>query len=175
MNVERIITEVAVLFSSGVLVLGVWWMLVKQELFSRLRPPFRASKEQTAILLPLRLQANERLIVFVERINPVNLLIRLHHQGISVQELQAGILNEIRQEYQHNITQQLYVNKAVWAVIKKLKEDTIAMINTVVQNLPDDATGVDISKRVLQHMSMAGDNPYDLTIDLLKEDIHKLF
>ncbi len=133
------------------------------------------NKESRASLLPLRLQAHERLIIFVERINPANLLIRLHQKGIGIKELQNLIVNDVKSEFQHNIAQQLYVNSSSWNVIRKLKDDTIGMINNAVQGLPGTATGVDLSKKVLQHMTTIAENPYDLTIDHLKKDIQGLF
>jgi hypothetical protein len=133
------------------------------------------NKESRASLLPLRLQAHERLIIFVERINPANLLVRLHQQGIGIKELQNLIVNDVKSEFQHNIAQQLYVSPTSWNVIRKLKDDTVAMINNAVQGLPDTATGVDLSKKVLQHMATISENPYDLTIDHLKKDIQGLF
>lgn len=133
------------------------------------------NKESRAALLPLRLQAHERLILFIERINPANLLVRLHQQGIGIKELQNLIINDVKSEFQHNITQQLYIDTTSWNVVRKLKEDTIAMINNAVQGLPETSTGVDLSKKVLQHMSTISENPYDLTIDHLKKDIQRLF
>lgn len=123
-------------------------------------------------LLPLKLQAHERMIVFVERINPSNVLVRLHHQGISVADLQSLVINEINSEYQHNITQQLYIGDETWNVIKRLKEDTIAMVGNAAKGLASDATGVDLSKRILQHISLMQENPYDLTLTLIKRGIH---
>ena len=133
------------------------------------------NKESRAHILPLRLQAHERLILFTDRINPANLLVRLHQPGISIGALQAGILNEVRSEYQHNITQQLYVGSTTWNVVKKLKDDTIGMINNAVQGLPADANGIELSKSILQHMAGIDENPYDLTIELIKKDIQGLF
>jgi hypothetical protein len=123
--------------------------------------------------LSLQLQAHERMIVFVERINPSNILIRLHQQGIGVSDLQSMVINEINTEYQHNITQQIYVADATWNVIKKLKEDTIAMIGNAGQGLPIESTGVDLSKKVLQHLSTMQDNPYDLTLSLIKNGVQR--
>lgn len=126
-------------------------------------------------LLTLRLQAHERLIVFTDRLNPANLFLRLHQPGISAKELQSLILNEIRLEYQHNVTQQLYVSSENWRIMSKLKEDTLAMINNAVAGLPADASGVDLSRIVLEHMAGIKENPYDLTLELIKRDIHQLF
>ncbi|HTM99703.1 MAG TPA: hypothetical protein VL088_13200, partial [Pedobacter sp.] len=114
-------------------------------------------------------------IIFIDRINPANLLIRLHQQGIGVKELQNLVVNDIKAEFQHNIAQQLYINSTSWQVIRKLKDDTIAMINNAVLGLPESANGIDLSKKVLQHMADIAENPYDLTIDHLKKDIQELF
>lgn len=126
-------------------------------------------------LLQLRLQAHERMIVFVDRINPSNLLLRLYQKGIEVSALQAMSINEIKTEFQHNITQQLYLEAASWNVIRKLKDDTISMINNAVKNLPADASGMELSKTVLHHMSEIEENPYELTIGLIKQDVRKIF
>lgn len=156
--------------------LMAFYQLVKNDIKQYLNLKKRElSKESRATLLPLRLQAHERLIIFVERINPANLLVRLHQQGIGVKELQTLIVNDVKSEFQHNITQQLYVNSTSWEVIRKLKDDTISMINNVAQGLPETATGVDLSKKVLQHMATISENPYDLTIDHLKKDIQEMF
>jgi hypothetical protein len=89
--------------------------------------------------------------------------------------LQSHILEEIRSEYQHNVSQQLYLNAASWNVLRKLKEDTIAMINNAVGGLPAEASGKDLSRKVLEHMAGIPENPYDLTLELIKQDIHQLF
>jgi hypothetical protein len=132
-------------------------------------------KKDDNTLLTLRLQAHERLVVFTDRLNPSNLFLRLFRPGISAAELQSVILNEIRQEYQHNVTQQLYVSTENWSVLSKLKEDTLAMINNATAALPPDATGVDLSRKVLEHMAEVKDNPYELTLALIKKDIHQLY
>lgn len=131
--------------------------------------------EERSTLLQLRLQAHERLIVFVDRLNPSNLFLRLHQPGITAKELQALILNEVRAEYQHNVSQQLYLSSSNWEVLSKLKDDTLAMINNAVNTLSPDASGVELSKKVLEHVAAINENPYDLTIELLKKDIHQLF
>ncbi|RDC54867.1 hypothetical protein DU508_18780 [Pedobacter chinensis] len=176
MNIQQVLTDVVVLFAGVFLALMAVYYILKNDIqhFFSLKN-IELNKESRAHILPLRLQAHERLIIFTDRINPANLLVRLHQQGIGIAALQAGILNEVRSEYQHNITQQLYVNSGTWNVVRKLKDDTIAMINNAVQGLPTDANGIELSKAILQHMAGIDENPYDLTIELIKKDIQKLF
>ena len=176
MNTKQILIDLLILsFGIFAALMAVYYVL-KNEIKAII--DFRyleLQKDSKAHLLPLRLQAHERLIIFVDRISPVNLLVRLHQQGIELATLQAGILNEIKTEYQHNITQQLYVDSVTWNVVRKLKEDTVAMINNTVKGLPENTNGLELSKAVLQHMATLKENPYDLTIELIKKDIHKLF
>lgn len=176
MNIPYFLTLVAVLAIGGSITVAFAWYLIRNEVHKYFNlKSFEARKEERIHLLPLRLQAYERMIVFIERINPANLLVRLHQQGISAKDLQAVILNEIRTEYQHNVTQQLYVNPAGWNVLRKLKEDTIAMLNNAVVGLPVDASGIDLSRKVLEHMATIAENPYDLSLELIQKDIHQLF
>lgn len=176
MNVQQIITDIVILGLGVFIALIAIYYVLKNDIqrFFNLKT-IEINKESRANILPLRLQAHERLIIFVDRINPANLLVRLHQQGIGIGTLQAGILNEVRSEYQHNITQQLYVDSITWNVVRKLKDDTIAMINNAVQGIPADANGIELSKAILQHMAGIDENPYDLTIELIKKDIQKLF
>ena len=132
----------------------------------------KASIEKT---LPLRLQAYERLVLFVERITPANLLLRAQVPGITASELQQMLSAEIRNEYHHNVSQQLYVNNVSWEVVKKIKEDTLSLINNVARSLPPDAPGIDMSKSILSHISSLEENPYDIALNVIKSDFHKLF
>lgn len=176
MNTKQILVDLLVLsFGIFAALMAVYYVLKNEiETFFDIKNR-ELKKESRAHLLPLRLQAHERLIVFVDRLNPANLLVRLHQQGIELATLQAGILNEIKSEYQHNITQQLYVDSVTWNVVMKLKDDTVAMINHAVNELPANSNGIELSKAVLQHMATMKENPYDLTIELIKKDIQKLF
>ena len=176
MIVPSFLIEIITLFLGVFLALLAIYFVVRKDIIQFLSlKKAELQKETRAHLLPLRLQAHERLILFIDRINPANMLLRLHQSGIGISELQAAVLNEVRSEYQHNITQQLYVGTSTWQVIKKLKDDTIGMLNNGAQGLGKEATGMELAKVILEHMARVEENPYDLTITLIKQDIHRLF
>lgn len=175
MNVQYFLTQVAMHAAGGTIMVIASWYLLKNDILKYLIKPVAPAPEANGVLLQLRLQAHERMIVFVERLNPANLFLRLYEQGIPAAELQVLILGEVRTEYQHNVSQQLYINAASWNVLRKLKDDTIAMTNNAVGTLPPDASGRALSKLVLEHVAGIAENPYDLTIELIKKDIHRLF
>lgn len=125
--------------------------------------------------LPLRLQAYERLVLFIERANPANLLIRLNASAYTTQDLYSLIVQDIRNEYQHNITQQLYVSGRAWAVVKRVKDDTLGIVNNAKMGLPETATGLELAKAIIVVLSALEDNPYDIGASLLKKDLEELF
>lgn len=125
--------------------------------------------------LPLRLQAYERLVLFVERINPANMLIRLNATAYSAHDLYSLVVEEIRSEFQHNITQQIYVSARCWAVVKHVKEDTLNIVNNAVKSLPENASGLDLSKTILAYLSQLDDNPYDMGTTMLRKDLEEIF
>jgi hypothetical protein len=124
--------------------------------------------------LPLRLQAYERLVLFIERVNPANLLIRVNGPYTAA-ELYSIIVEEIRNEYQHNVTQQIYVTARAWSVIKRVKEDTLGIVNNSIKTLPETASGLDLSKTILGSLSKLEDNPYEIGVGLLRKDLEELF
>jgi len=125
--------------------------------------------------LPLRLQAYERLTLFIERVNPANMLIRLNGPAYSAHELYSLVVEDIRSEYQHNVTQQIYVSARAWSVIKRVKEDTLGIVNNAIKSLPENATGLELSKFILSSLSQLEDNPYDIGTSLLRKDLEELF
>ena len=131
----------------------------------------RAALTQT---LPLRLQAYERIVLLVERINPANMLIRLNATSLTASDLHSLVLAEIRNEYQHNISQQIYVSPAAWAVVKRVKDDTMGIITNAVKGLPDEASGLELSRVVLTHISKLEENPYDIATGLIAADMDSI-
>jgi hypothetical protein len=125
--------------------------------------------------LPLRLQAYERIILFMERINPENLLIRLNATGYSAAELQSIIISEVRSEYQHNITQQIYVTSRAWGIAKRVKEDTLNLVTGAFKSLPENSTGLELSRVILVTLSQLENNPYEIGAELIRKDLEELF
>jgi hypothetical protein len=125
--------------------------------------------------LPLRLQAYERVVLFVDRVNPGNMLIRLNATAYSAAELHNRMVNEIREEYQHNVTQQIYVSARAWAVVKRVKDDTLSIANNVIKGIPADASGLDFSRVLLAHLAQLEDNPYDIALNLIRQDMEGFF
>jgi len=79
----------------------------------------------------LRFQAYERLAIFIERIHPTTLIARYYQKDMSSQDLQIAIVQGMRNEFEHNLSQQIYVSHEVWQTVRKVMEQEIGMINSI--------------------------------------------
>jgi hypothetical protein len=101
---------------------------------------------------PLQLQAYERLILLVDRIALPNVISRTPSEGLSAREMQFVLTKNIRDEFDYNVTQQIYVTPEAWNALKNLKEKNILYINQVAQELAPEATGMDLQKYLLNFL-----------------------
>jgi len=133
-------------------------------------------QESRKIVLPLRLQAHERLVLFLERIHPNSILHRARQQGMSANDLQLALIRSIREEYEFNLSQQLYVSKESWIITTTVKDEMLKLINLIGAKMPEDASSMDLSKAILDYfINSDKDVPTDTAIAFIKEDVKQLF
>ena len=99
---------------------------------------------------PLQLQAYERLVMLAERIGLPNLISRVSQGGMSAKDMRLLLLESIKQEYEYNATQQIYVSPVAWEAIKNLKDQNMLFINQIASAIPAEATGVDLNRQLLE-------------------------
>ena len=141
--------------------------------YKRLLAQYRANNQQ--LITPLRLQAYERLILFLERITPDSLIVRLSNSKLTAQQFQSELLRHIRSEYEHNISQQLYVSSQAWTVVKNAKENTIKVINLSGTNLKPDSSSRDYSQAILEKLMESEKPPTHVAIEFLKSEMKQFF
>lgn len=100
----------------------------------------------------LRLQAYERLTLLVDRIALPNLISRVNQNGISARDMQLLLTRSLREEYDYNISQQIYVTPDAWSAVKNLKEQNMLVVNQLATALPPNATGLDLNKLLLEYL-----------------------
>ncbi len=129
------------------------------------------SKKNQSVTLPLRLQAYERMALFLERIDPNQLVLRIHAAGLTVSQEQNLLLMTIRSEFEHNLSQQIYISDAVWEKIIDAKTDIESIINTVAGDYEKDADSRVFAETLL---SVAAEKPVvEMAIHILKADMQK--
>jgi len=131
--------------------------------------------ESSKLILPNRLQAFERMCLFLERLSPGNLILRLNTGTMSAKELQHLAIMEIREEFNHNLSQQIYMSDESWKHIKNTVEDVIALINTSAEKLNEDARSVELAKLIFNEMAKREIDPVETTLSMVKAEIRSLF
>ena len=126
-------------------------------------------------LLPLRLQAHERCVLFLERISPQHLIQRADGTQKTVRVFQTQLIAEIRAEYEHNLTQQLYVSEEAWAQLIRAKEETIGIIHRCAGRLSADASGLELGKLIIETCQQLEQPPAGIAIRTLRKDMKALF
>jgi hypothetical protein len=140
---------------------------------------FYASKDKElelrfGVILPIRLQAYERLVIFLERINPNSSLHRVRMMGMSASDLQLALVANIRSEFEHNMAQQLYVSEDAWKMVKTVKEEMVKLYNIIGSQMPNNASELDYSKAILEYLMTSGkESPTTVAIQFLKQDAAK--
>ena len=160
----------------AVLVLYAMFLTIRTMLNKELEKA-RIELKQRSIeaTLPIRLQAYERITLLLERLSPNNLILRLNQGNLSSKELQSIMLKEIRDEYNHNVSQQVYMSDAVWELVKNAKEDLIITINTAADKMAEDATSMDLAKQIFEEMINKEVDPMAHALHEVKDEIRQSF
>lgn len=157
----------------SLVVLAACYVIVNKFLVTEFqRKQLTVFKDTQDITLRLRLQAYERMILFVERMSPRQLIPRVYDTDMTVRDLQIAMTMAIRTEYEHNLAQQIYVSKNVWETVKNVKEQELNMINRIAQTLPPDAPAKDLHARILEIVSNTDTElPTDMALNIINSEV----
>ncbi len=130
-------------------------------------------KENQKLALPLRLQAYERMVLFLERINPTKLLLRVTPISQEKSDYENLIISQIEQEFEHNLTQQLYLSDASWTIILTAKNSTIQMIRKVSRT--ENILNTDAMREKILNDLLDKQSPSNLALSFLKNEVNELW
>ena len=128
-----------------------------------------------ATVLPLRLQAYERMTLFLERIQPENLLLRLNNPSYTAEQFKNVLMTSIRSEFEHNLSQQLYISGKGWALTKTAKEEVIKVINLAFGKLQPNASAAELANNIFEIVVTYDEFPTLTALNALKQEIRVLF
>jgi len=132
----------------------------------------RATQKQS---LPIRMQAYERLALFLERISPNSLLLRIKAGNLTNQEYLLLIQQNIRSEFEHNLSQQIYVSDRMWEMVVASKSTMASIVNTVSADLGPEASGADLSKAILKACMQMENIPSKSALSYLRQEVIEEF
>lgn len=122
-------------------------------------------------ILQLRLQAYERMVLYCERITPENLLMRVRPEGLNVAEYKLTLMLNIRQEYEHNVTQQIYLSNQLWQIIKLAGEDTIGLISLAAEGIDAKADGRQLYDNIFNLSTQRGTSGSEKALQAIRAEI----
>ena len=127
-------------------------------------------QKQQQTTLPLRLQAYERLSLFCERISIPGLILRLRTEDMTTNDLRIALMVAVQHEFEHNITQQVYVSEKLWQIIKVAKDDVVNVINHVAKEMDPNSDSKAFSRALFNLMDQRGGMPIDKAIIAIKKE-----
>lgn len=152
------------------------YLIIKQFVGQSLaKHRIEAFSDNQKLLTPLRLQAYERVILLLERITIEALALRLQVPGMSARQLQILMLENIRKEFNHNLSQQLYVSEKSWSAVKNCKEQIIRIINVAGTQMKTDSKASDLTRLAMQLYSENQSMLIEHSIEIIKKEASATF
>lgn len=171
-----VLLEFAKLLIPAAAVLYGMYLVVKSFIQKELDKSLVDVKTKNAeVILPMRLQAYERISLFLERLSPNNLVIRVRDNSFSAVQFHQALVQDIREEYNHNLSQQIYVSENAWNLVKGAKEEIISVINQCAEGLPPDTNSLELAKRIFEKILERKADPTTVALSQIKEEVRTLY
>lgn len=133
-------------------------------------------KNAQATITPLKIQAYERIVIFLERIHPNSLVVRVNKHGMSAHQLHMELIKTIKSEYEHNLSQQIYVSYNAWELVKTAKEEIIKLVNISATKVPNDNVSNDLALMILNIISnLEKKLPNEVALEYVKKEVNLIF
>jgi hypothetical protein len=130
--------------------------------------------QNTKTVTPLKLHAYERIVLFLERISLESLLVRVSTPDMTAPQLHSALLTTIRSEFEHNLSQQIYMTQQAWEVVRNARSGMIKIINTEFEKTPAGASGMDLSRQLLEKVMEMDKEPTRAAIEFVKTEISRV-
>ncbi|WP_139227563.1 DUF7935 family protein [Sphingobacterium wenxiniae] len=156
--------------AGGLLLFRVLWPKIESYILKL--NALNQNKLFTREMQQMRFAAYERLLLLTHRIEPQQLMLRNHQEGLPVTTFVNALVGEVQAEYQHNLAQQLYVSDVAWTYISDLKDNTIKLLQNGKKELSGNAGLDQYIAVVLNHIKSLDENPYHAVQVLLKKELN---
>jgi hypothetical protein len=140
------------------------------------RREYELKKVAQGTITPLKIQAYERIVILLERINPNSLVVRVNKNGMSSRQLHQELVASVKSEYEHNLSQQIYISAGAWELVKTSKEEIIQLINISSSKVAADSNSSELAMMILNITANLGKKlPNDVAIEYIKKEIAQNF
>ena len=155
---------------SLIVLLATWIVMYKLFQNEQQKREWELKKAAQKEISPIRLRAYERLALMLERTQPEHMLMDLDVSQFTVQQLQQRLLQTIRLEFDHNVSQQIYVSEQVWEQITTARTQMLAFVTAVAMQLPPESTSLDYAKMLLTAYNTHGETANETALHPLKAE-----
>ena len=169
------ILEILKYILPSIVVLIATFLIVNKFLVKEIeRKQLAIFQQNSTATIQMRMQAYERLAIFVERMHPHSMVGRYYTQDSTAQDLQLAMVQSIRAEFEHNLSQQIYVSHEVWQTIRAVKEQEITMLNRVGASMAFGAPASEFVK-ALTDFVMTDDTelPTNIALEAINREAKK--
>ena len=174
MTIESKLLEIAAYTLPALITGGVAFVMMQKFYNSEeSKRKFELLRENQKQALPIRLQAYERVVLLLERINPTQLLLRVAPTSKSKEDYATLLTHNIQTEYEHNLTQQIYLTAETWNMILKAKNSTVQMIRK--NAIREDILDADKLREAIMLELTEVELPSSIAISFLKEELKRVF
>lgn len=164
-----------ILLPSGAVLYTTMMFLRKQSEKDLRNLQIELKKERQTFFLPNRVEAYQRAVLLMDRISPNSLVMRMHNPGLAAKMMQAELLKSIREEFDHNVAQQIFISPKAWEMVRNSKEEIIKIINLAGSQMTETSMAMDLSAKIFEISAEVGTLPTEITIEYLKRELQELF
>lgn len=176
MNSVQVFVEIIKFVLPAIMVFFTAYFVLKNQGESQIsRLQLEVLKQNQNVLTPIKLQAYERMTLFLERISPIQLLQTHNQPDMSGKALRHILITTIQNEYNYNLSQQIYMSPQAWNLIKVVKEQVIKLIQEASADMPEQATANDLSGMIVEYLKNHGEQPTDKAIQFIKAEVELMF
>lgn len=171
MNWQSIIEQsIAMLIPMALVFLFVYYMMKSFfDQFNRQRKQELRMKN-SEVTLPIRLQAYERVILFLERIKPESLVMRLATNNMRTIDLQRAMLENIRDEFEHNLSQQIYLSYEAWNMVIAAKQSMVQLVSATADEYNPESAYMEYATEILDEYSSISDDPLTIALKIVQKE-----
>ncbi|MFA7274155.1 MAG: hypothetical protein WC044_09810 [Crocinitomicaceae bacterium] len=134
-----------------------------------------SQKKKATNFLSERMEAYQRSVLLLERIHPNSLVMRIHNPALPAMVFQSELIKAVREEFEHNVTQQLFISIEAWHLLKNAKDETVKIINVAGKQMNDTSMSTDLAAKIFEIVGEVGQLPSEIAVEYVKKEFQELF
>ncbi len=159
---------------SVVILIGLYFVINKLFKQESERRQFELYKLNRDVTLPIKMRAYERITLFLQRTSPESILMRFDFSSLTVVQLQQLLLQSLRDEFEHNASQQIYVSQKTWVMVLNARESIAQLINSTAVHLNPQAPAIDLAQAILASYAASDNPPTEIALEYLRSELKSI-